>query len=134
MDPSTPIEETMECLKQLVQEGKIRYVGLSECTPSELRRAHAIHPVTAIQMEYSLQTRDIEAEVIPTARELGGFTHVLFGDGDGSTSSSGLCVSFDSPHHLFRIVSRAHRSRFHDSVVPEVEIPSIVSIDRIFVD
>eukprot|EP00731_Ephydatia_muelleri_P025138 Em0017g221a len=71
MDPNTPIEETMECLKQLVQEGKIRYVGLSECTPSELRRAHAIHPVTAIQMEYSLQTRDIEAEVIPTARELG---------------------------------------------------------------
>ena len=71
MDPSTPIEETMECLKQLVQEGKIRYVGLSECTPSELRRAHAVHPVTAIQMEYSLQSRDIEAEVIPTARELG---------------------------------------------------------------
>ena len=71
MDPSTPIEETMECLKQLVQEGKIRYVGLSECTPSELRRAHAVHPVTAIQMEYSLQSRDVEAEVIPTARELG---------------------------------------------------------------
>ena len=71
MDPSTPIEETMECLKQLVQEGKIRYIGLSECTPAELRRAHTIHPVTAIQMEYSLQSRDIEAEVIPTARELG---------------------------------------------------------------
>ena len=71
MDPSTPIEETMECLKQLVQEGKIRYVGLSECTPSELRRAHAVYPVTAIQMEYSLQSRDVETEVIPAARELG---------------------------------------------------------------
>lgn len=71
MDPKTPIEETMAVLKALVEEGKIRYVGLSECTPSELRRAHAVHPVTAIQMEYSLQSRDIEAEVLPTARELG---------------------------------------------------------------
>eukprot|EP01040_Poterioochromonas_malhamensis_P019683 gene19683-23318_t len=60
MDPSTPIEETMETLKSLVDEGKIHYVGLSECTAQELRRAHAIHPVTAIQMEWSLQTRDIE--------------------------------------------------------------------------
>jgi aryl-alcohol dehydrogenase-like predicted oxidoreductase len=51
--------------------GKIKYVGLSECTPSELRRAHAVHPVTAIQMEWSLQSRDIEPEVVPTARELG---------------------------------------------------------------
>lgn len=71
MDPSTPIEETMQVLKSLVQEGKIRYIGLSECTPQELRRAHAVHPVTAIQMEWSLQTRDIEAAVVPTARELG---------------------------------------------------------------
>jgi aryl-alcohol dehydrogenase-like predicted oxidoreductase len=71
MDPDTPIEETMTVLKSLVEEGKIRYIGLSECTPSELRRAHAVHPVTAIQMEWSLQTRDIEELVVPTARELG---------------------------------------------------------------
>jgi aryl-alcohol dehydrogenase-like predicted oxidoreductase len=71
MDPDTPIEETMEVLKSLVEEGKIKYVGLSECTASELRRAHAVHPITAIQMEWSLQTRDIEAEVVPCARELG---------------------------------------------------------------
>jgi len=71
MDPTTPIEETMTVLKSLVQEGKIRSVGLSECTPAELRRAHAVHPVTAIQMEWSLQTRDIEESVAPTARELG---------------------------------------------------------------
>jgi hypothetical protein len=51
--------------------GKIKYVGLSECTPSELRRAHAVHPVTAIQMEWSLGSRDIEATVVPVARELG---------------------------------------------------------------
>lgn len=71
MDPSTPIEETMATLKALVEEGKIRYVGLSECTPQELRRAHAVHPVTAIQMEWSLQTRDIEDSLVPVARELG---------------------------------------------------------------
>src|SRR3546814_12578952 len=61
----------METLKELVAEGKIKYVGLSECTAQELRRAHAVHPVTAIQMEWSLFTRDIEAEIVPTARELG---------------------------------------------------------------
>ncbi|EGR31129.1 hypothetical protein IMG5_117220 [Ichthyophthirius multifiliis] len=71
MDPQTPIEETMEALKKLVHEGKIKYIGLSECTPDELRRAHKIHPVTAIQMEWSLQTRDLEQNIIPTARELG---------------------------------------------------------------
>lgn len=71
MDPNTPIEETMRVLKSLVEEGKIRYIGLSECTPNELRRAHAIHPITAIQMEWSLQTRDIENQVVPCARELG---------------------------------------------------------------
>jgi aryl-alcohol dehydrogenase-like predicted oxidoreductase len=71
MDPNTPIEETMRVLKRLVEEGKIRYIGLSECTPDELRRAHAIHPVSAIQMEWSLQTRDIEDTLIPVARELG---------------------------------------------------------------
>ncbi|CAK4706793.1 hypothetical protein LEN26_016320 [Aphanomyces euteiches] len=71
MDPDTPIEETMAVLKSLVHEGKIKYVGLSECTPEELRRAHAVHPVTAIQMEWSLQSRDLEEAVVPTARELG---------------------------------------------------------------
>jgi len=71
MDPNVPIEDTMRVLKSLVEQGTIRYIGLSECTPSELRRAHAIHPVTAIQMEWSLQTRSIETELLPLARELG---------------------------------------------------------------
>ena len=71
MDVNTPIEDTMAVLKSLVQEGKIKYVGLSECTPSELRRAHAVHPITAIQMEWSLASRDLEEAVVPTARELG---------------------------------------------------------------
>ncbi|KAF0716882.1 Aste57867_2609 [Aphanomyces stellatus] len=71
MDPSTPIEETMAVLKSLVQNGTIKYIGLSECTPEELRRAHAVHPITAIQMEWSLQSRDLEDAIVPTARELG---------------------------------------------------------------
>jgi len=70
MDPSTPIEETMQCLKELVEEGKIKYIGLSECTPNELRRAYSVYPVSAIQMEWSLNTRDLEETVIPVAREL----------------------------------------------------------------
>lgn len=71
IDPTYPIEDTIRYLKTLVEEGKIRYIGLSECTPSELRRAHAIHPITAIQMEWSLQSRDIENTLVPVARELG---------------------------------------------------------------
>jgi aryl-alcohol dehydrogenase-like predicted oxidoreductase len=58
-------------LKKLVEEGKVKYVGLSEACASTIRRAHAVHPITAVQMEYSLWSRDIEAEIIPTCRELG---------------------------------------------------------------
>jgi len=70
-DPNTPVESVVGTLKELVNEGKIKYIGLSECTGDELRRGFAIHPITAIQMEYSLQTRDIENTVLPVARELG---------------------------------------------------------------
>jgi len=70
-DPTIPIEDTMRVLKGLVEAGTIRYVGLSECSADELRRAHAVHPITAIQMEWSLGNRGLEAEIVPTARELG---------------------------------------------------------------
>ncbi|MGK5677877.1 aldo/keto reductase [Actinoplanes sp. URMC 104] len=70
VDPSTPIEDTMGALADLVQEGKIRYVGLSEAWVDTIRRAHAVHPVTALQSEYSLWTRDQE-EILPVLRELG---------------------------------------------------------------
>lgn len=66
-----PIEETMEGLAQLVREGKIARIGLSEVSAATLRRAHAVYPVTAVQTEYSLWTREVEAEVLPTCRELG---------------------------------------------------------------
>jgi aryl-alcohol dehydrogenase-like predicted oxidoreductase len=71
IDPNTPIEETVGALAELVEEGKIRHIGLSEAAPDTIRRAHAVHPITAVQSEYSLWSRDIEAEVLPTLRELG---------------------------------------------------------------
>jgi aryl-alcohol dehydrogenase-like predicted oxidoreductase len=71
VDPDTPIEETVGAMGELVAEGKIRHVGLSEAAPETIRRAHATHPVTALQTELSLWTRDVEAEILPTCRELG---------------------------------------------------------------
>jgi aryl-alcohol dehydrogenase-like predicted oxidoreductase len=71
VDPEVPIEETIGAMKELVEAGKVRYLGLSEAAPETVRRAHAVHPVSALQTEYSLFTRDPEDEVLPTARELG---------------------------------------------------------------
>ncbi|MGW3634715.1 aldo/keto reductase [Streptomyces sp. NPDC005122] len=71
VDPGTPIEDTVGTLAELVAEGKIRHIGLSEAGPDTIRRAHAVHPVTAVQSEYSLFTRDPEARVLPVLRELG---------------------------------------------------------------
>jgi aryl-alcohol dehydrogenase-like predicted oxidoreductase len=71
VDPGTPIEETVGALAELVAEGKIRHIGLSEAGPATIRRAHAVHPVAAVQSEYSLWTRDPEAEILPVLRELG---------------------------------------------------------------
>ncbi|GHJ34838.1 aldo/keto reductase [Streptomyces sp. TS71-3] len=70
VDPDTPIEETMGALKELVTEGKIRHIGLSEAAPETIRRAHAVHPVTALQTEYSLWAREPEDEILPTLRDL----------------------------------------------------------------
>src|SRR5690348_655949 len=71
VDPETPIEETVGAMARLVQEGKVRYLGLSEAAPETLRRASKVHSITALQSEYSLWTRDPEDEVLPTCRELG---------------------------------------------------------------
>jgi aryl-alcohol dehydrogenase-like predicted oxidoreductase len=71
VDLETPIEETVGAMAALVQEGKVRYLGLSEAAPETIRRAHAVQPISALQTEYSLWTRDPEAEILPTVRELG---------------------------------------------------------------
>lgn len=71
IDTSVPIEDTMGELKKLVEEGKIKYIGLSEASVDTIRRAHAVHPITAVQMEYSLWSREIEEDIVPVCRELG---------------------------------------------------------------
>ncbi|MEA2334583.1 MAG: hypothetical protein QOG40_1073 [Solirubrobacteraceae bacterium] len=71
VDPNTPIEETVGAMAELVQAGKVRYIGLSEASAETIRRAHAVHPIAAVQTEYSLWTRDVEQEILPTLQELG---------------------------------------------------------------
>jgi aryl-alcohol dehydrogenase-like predicted oxidoreductase len=71
VDPQTPIEETVGAMAELVHAGKVRYLGLSEASPDTIRRAHAIHPISALQTEYSLWSREPEDEILPTLRELG---------------------------------------------------------------
>ena len=70
VDPNTPIEETVGAMGELVAEGKVRYLGLSEASAQTIRRAHGVHPITAVQSEYSLWTRDLEEEILPTLEEL----------------------------------------------------------------
>ncbi len=71
LDPETPIEETVGAMAELVKSGKVRYIGLSEADPETIKRAHKIHPVSALQTEYSLWSRDVEADILPTIRRLG---------------------------------------------------------------
>ena len=71
VDPQVPIEETVGAMAELVQEGKVRYLGLSEASPATIRRAHAVHPITALQTEYSLWSREPEDEILETMRDLG---------------------------------------------------------------
>jgi aryl-alcohol dehydrogenase-like predicted oxidoreductase len=71
VDPNTPIEDTVGAVAELIAEGKVRHIGLSEAAPATIRRAHAVHPIAALQTEYSLWTRDPEAELLPLVRDLG---------------------------------------------------------------
>jgi aryl-alcohol dehydrogenase-like predicted oxidoreductase len=71
VDPETPIEETFGAMSELVDEGKVRFLGISEASPQTIRRAHAVHPISALQTEYSVWARQPEAEILPTVRELG---------------------------------------------------------------
>ena len=71
VDPDTPVEETVGAMKELIEAGKVRYLGLSEAAPETIRKAHSVHPISALQSEYSLFSRDVEDEVLPTLRELG---------------------------------------------------------------
>jgi aryl-alcohol dehydrogenase-like predicted oxidoreductase len=107
VDPNVPIEETVGAMAELIEQGKIRHIGLSEAAPDTIRRAHAVHPITAVQTEYSLWTRDPEPEVIPTCRELGiGFVpYSPLGRGF-------LSGRFKSPEDLDENDFRRHGPRF----------------------
>jgi len=107
VDPNVPIEETVGAMAELVQEGKIRHIGLSEASPETIRAAHAVHPITALQTEYSLWTRDPEDQVLPTVRELGiGFVaYSPLGRGF-------LSGRFSSPDEIEQEDFRRHNPRF----------------------
>ena len=107
VDPTVPIEETVGAMGELVEQGKVLHLGLSEAAPETIRRAHAVHPITAVQTEYSLWSRDPEAEVLPTCRQLGiGFVpYSPLGRGF-------LSGRFKSPDELDESDFRRHGPRF----------------------
>ena len=123
VDPNVPIEETVGAMAELVQQGKVLHLGLSEAAPETIRRAHAVHPITAVQTEYSLWTRDPETEVIPTCRELGiGFVpYSPLGRGF-------LSGRFKSPEELDQGDFRRHGPRFTgENLQPNLRLASKVA-------
>ena len=107
VDPQTPIEETVGAMSELVTAGKVRYIGLSEAGAQTIRRAHSVHPVTALQTEYSLWTRDVEGEILPTVEELGIALVAYAPLGRGFLSGR-----FSSPDELDEDDYRRHGPRF----------------------
>ena len=105
LDPQVPIEDTIGAVADLIKEGKVHYLGLSEATADQIRRAHKIHPVSAVQIEYSLASRIVESKILPTTREL-GISLVAYG-----ALSRGL-LSGQSPRHLQQADFRNYLPRF----------------------
>ncbi|OEL32427.1 putative aldo-keto reductase 3 [Dichanthelium oligosanthes] len=101
IDTTVPVEVTIGELKKLVEEGKIKYIGLSEASASTIRRAHAVHPITAVQLEWSLWSRDVEQDIIPTCREL-GIGIVAYSPLGRGFFSGGAKLINELPDHDFR--------------------------------
>jgi aryl-alcohol dehydrogenase-like predicted oxidoreductase len=113
VDPEVPIEESVGALADLVRAGKVRHIGLSEATGDELRRAHAVHPIAAVQSEWSIVSRDVEKNVVPTAAELGiGFVPY-------SPVSRGLLTDAFDPAQIGEKDLRRRFPRFADDALPE---------------
>jgi aryl-alcohol dehydrogenase-like predicted oxidoreductase len=122
VDPNVPIEETVGAMADLVREGKVRFLGLSEAGPQTIRRAHAVHPISAVQSEWSLWTRDPEAEVLPVLRELGiGFVpYSPLGRGF-------LTGTISAPSDLAEGDWRAQQPRFsNDAMAANLQIAAVV--------
>ncbi len=122
VDTNVPIEETVGAMAELVEAGKVRYLGLSEAAPATIRRAHAVHPITALQTEYSLWTRDVEQEILPIARELGiGFVaYSPLGRGF-------LSAQIRRPEDLEKGDFRAHNPRFQEGNIER----NVELVDRV---
>ncbi len=115
MDGSVPVEDIIGTVADLIKEGKVRYLGVSEITPDQLRQAHAIHPVTALEIGYSLADRQIEADLLPTAKEL-GIGVIAF-----ANTAEGL-LSGDMKAPLLENAYQSHFSRFQgDNLVKNLE-------------
>jgi aryl-alcohol dehydrogenase-like predicted oxidoreductase len=129
VDSAVPIEDTVGAMAALVTAGKVKYLGLSEAAPATIRRAHAVHPITALQTEYSLWTRDPEAEILPTVRELGiGFVpYSPLGRGF-------LTGQFKSPDDLATGDSRRNHPRFQGAAFAKnldlVEAVQAIAADK----
>ncbi|HET9280047.1 MAG TPA: aldo/keto reductase [Flavitalea sp.] len=108
IDPRVPVEDTVGAMSELVKQGKVRYLGLSEASPASIRKAHAIHPISALQTEYSLLTRDPEKEIIPVCREL-KITFVPF-----SPLARGLVTNTIDPDKMPNDDFRRTLPRFND--------------------
>jgi aryl-alcohol dehydrogenase-like predicted oxidoreductase len=118
VDPHTPIEDTVGAMAELVAAGKVRYLGLSEASAETIRRAHAVHPITAVQTEYSLWTRDVEREILPTLEELGIALVAYSPLGRGFLSGR-----FKSPEELDEGDFRRHGPRFTgENLVANLEL------------
>jgi len=122
VDPDTPIEETVGAMSRLVEEGKVRWLGLSEAAPATIRRAHAVHPITALQTEYSLWTRDPEDELLQTCMDL-GITFVAY----SPLGRGFLGGTIRSPEDLPDDDWRRHMPRFE----PEHFEQNLALVDRV---
>jgi aryl-alcohol dehydrogenase-like predicted oxidoreductase len=131
VDPQTPIEETIGAMKELVQAGKVRHLGLSEASPEMIRRAHAVHPITALQSEYSLWTRDPEQGVLATIRELGiGF--VPFSPlGRGFLSGAIKSLGEIGPNDFRRTLPRFTEENFQRNLHLVAKIEELAAAKRI---
>ncbi|KAL6344127.1 hypothetical protein AAG906_029795 [Vitis piasezkii] len=139
IDTRVPIEVTVGELKKLVEEGKIKYIGLSEASASTIRRAHAVHPITAVQLEWSLWSRDVEEDIVPTCREL-GIGIVAYSPLGRGFLSSGANTFQGSSQRIFSIIKsfmsglvklRQGRVALSVKLTPEemAELESIASAD-----
>jgi aryl-alcohol dehydrogenase-like predicted oxidoreductase len=130
VDPKVPIEETVGAMAKLVKQGKVRHLGLSEAGPQTLRRANAVHPTTAVQSEYSLWTRDYEANTIPVARELGIGYVAYYALGRGFLSGKWKEFSDLGEKEAKRRGPRFHEQNFQHNVILLKRLEAIANAKR----